>query len=122
MARCFICGKYASNRMKCGTYICGYHTNMLGGILNYHNIIRMTPEQVFYILGIDDDDGEQIVYRPSEQDKAMRRGIIGKYPNGRQTVIINQNNGCMAAIGWFFVIVFIILPLYELLAYLLKYL
>ena len=40
--KCFICGKYAGDKMKCGTWICKDHIKLLGGMRNLREIRFMT--------------------------------------------------------------------------------
>lgn len=111
--KCFICGRYAGSVMKCGTWICNDHIKLLGGMKNWHEIRYMTPAQVYYRLGVSDDNALLGGFTPGEKDRVWRDSLKAgqQLAGGTQKVIVKQNGGCMAALGWFVVIVFVILPL-----------
>jgi len=111
--KCFICGEYAGEKMKCGTWICKDHIKMLGGMKNWREIRFMTPEQVYFRLGIDEDNALLSKFEPTEKDRLMRDSLKAgqQLAGNKRTVVVRQGGGCLTAIGWFVVVFFVIIPL-----------
>lgn len=97
--KCFICGKYAGDKMKCGTWICKDHIKLLGGMRNWREIRFMTPEQVYFRLGVDKGNMVFKGFTPSEKDQLWRDGMKAgqQLSNSKKTVVLRYG-GCLVSI------------------------